>query len=166
LSADIGLHPQERTSDTPVEPIIPVVGSSGRCLTTNNDRGTDMSDKKLTPEEIRKLLSQPVDAESLLRHEFEYYIWFRGHSHRLKYQRHEDIDTVIGRFICESGAGEAGDQDKVYVFRDFELWLTMEVTKWDRPGQRDFVAWNHWLDTDEVMAFQFDDPPESDSFPV
>ena len=53
-----------------------------------------MPDKKLTPEE---LLSQPIDVEALLNHEFEYYIWFRGHSHRLEYQRHENIDAAKAR---------------------------------------------------------------------
>ena len=123
-----------------------------------------MPDKKLTPEELRKLLSEPIDVEALLNHEFEYYIWFRGHSHRLEYQRHENIDAAIGRFIVESGAGEAGDQDKVYVFRDFELWLTMQVVKWNEPGRLEFTAWNHWLNDDETMTFQFDEPDAPDSF--
>ena len=121
-----------------------------------------MPEKKLTPEEIRKLLTQPIDVEALLDYQFEYYVWFRGHSHRLDYQRHENIDDVIGRFINESGAGEAGDQDKVYVFREFELWLTMQVAKWDDTGLREFKVRNHWLNDDETMTFQFgdDDEPE------
>ena len=120
-----------------------------------------MTDKKLTPEALRKLLSQPIDVEALLDHQFEYYVWFRGHSHRLHYQRHENIDDVIGRFIVESGAGEAGDQDKVYVFREVELWLTMQVVKWDDQGLREFKVRNHWLNDDETMTFEFDEP---DSF--
>ncbi|MEZ6035673.1 MAG: hypothetical protein R3C17_21460 [Planctomycetaceae bacterium] len=123
-----------------------------------------MPDKKLTPEELRKLLSQPIDVEALMDHEFEYYIWFRGNSHRLEYQRHENIDAVIGRFIVESGAGEAGDQDQVYVFRDFELWLTLQVVKWNEPGRLEFTARNHWLNTAETMVFEFDDPDEPESF--
>ena len=123
-----------------------------------------MPDKKLTPEELRELLSQPIDVEALLDHQFEYYIWFRGHSHRLEYQRHENIDAAIGRFIVESGAGEAGDQDKVYVFRDFELWLTMQVAKWNEPGRREFTARNYWMDDDETMTFEFDEPDEPESF--
>ena len=122
-----------------------------------------MPDKKLTPEELRKLLTEPIDVEALLDHQFEYYIWFRGHSHRLAYQRHENIDAAIGRFIVESGAGEAGDQDKVYVFRDFELWLTMQVAKWDEPGRLEFKARNHWLNDDENMAFEFDEPDSFES---
>ena len=123
-----------------------------------------MPEKKLTPEELRKLLTQPIDVEALLDHQFEYYVWFRGHSHRLDYQRHENIDDVIGRFILESGAGEAGDQDKVYVFREFELWLTMQVATWDDTGLREFKVRNHWLDADETMCFQFGDDDESGSF--
>ena len=123
-----------------------------------------MPDKKLTPEELRKLLAEPIDVEALLDHQFEYYIWFRGHSHRLEYQRHENIDAAIGRFIIESGAGEAGDQDKVYVFRDFELWLTMQVVKWNEPGRREFKARNHWMDDDETMTFEFDEPDETETF--
>lgn len=123
-----------------------------------------MTDKKLTPEEIRELLSQPIDVEALLEHQFEYYVWFRGHSHRLEYQRHENIDAAIGRFVVESGAGEAGDKDKVYVFREFELWLTMQVHKWEEPGRREFTAWNHWLQANETMTFDFDEPDEDESF--
>ena len=122
-----------------------------------------MPDKKLTPEELRKLLAEPIDVEALLDHQFEYYIWFRGHSHRLEYQRHENIDAAIGRFIVESGAGEAGDQDKVYVFRDFELWLTMQVAKWNEPGRLEFNARNHWLNDDETMAFEFGEPESFES---
>lgn len=121
-----------------------------------------MTKKRLTPEELRQLLMQPRDVEALLDHEFEYYIWFRGHSHRLQHQRHENIDLAIGRFILESGAGEAGDPDKVYVFREFELWLTMSVAQWDPPERREFLVRNHWLDADESMAFQFDGPDASD----
>jgi hypothetical protein len=119
-----------------------------------------MSKKKLTPEELRKLLSEPIDVEALLDHQFEYYVWFRGHSHRLDYQRHENINDVIGRFILESGAGEAGDQDRVYVFREFELWLTMQVAKWDDAGLREFKVRNHWLNDDETMSFQCNDDDE------
>ena len=123
-----------------------------------------MTDKKLTPEELQKLLSQPIDVEALLDHQFEYYIWFRGHSHRLHYQRHENIDAAIGRFIVESGAGQAGDQDRLYVFRDFELWLKMLVVKWDEPGRLEFKVRNDWLDADEPMVFEFDEPDAPDSF--
>jgi hypothetical protein len=119
-----------------------------------------MPEKKLTPEEIRKLLSEPIDVEALLDHQFEYYVWFRGHSHRLDYQRHENIDDVIGRFILESRAGEAGDQDRVYVFREFELWLTMQIEKWDDTGLREFKVRNHWLNDDETMTFQCNDDDE------
>jgi hypothetical protein len=119
-----------------------------------------MPEKKLTPEEIRMLLTQPVDIEALLNHEFEYYVWFRGHSHRLHYQRHEDIDLAIGRFIAKSGAGEAGDEDKLYVFRDFELWLTLHVCRWDQPGSREFAVRNHWLEADEIMRFELDEPED------
>lgn len=42
-----------------------------------------MPEKKLTPKEFWKLLTQPIDVESPLEHQFEYYVWFRGHSHRL-----------------------------------------------------------------------------------
>lgn len=115
-----------------------------------------MAERKLTPEEIRKLLSVPIDVEALLDHAFEYYIWYRGHSHRLHQQRHENIDTAIGRFIFESGAGEAGDQDRVYVFREFELWLTLHVVRWDEPGSREFAVRNHWLNADETMTVAFD----------
>lgn len=125
-----------------------------------------MPDKKLTPDEIRKLLTQPIDVEALLDHEFEYYVWFRGHSHRLEYQRHENIDAAIGQFIIESGAGEGGDMDKVYVFREFELWLSIQVVKWEEPGRREFTAWNHWLDAYEPMVFEFDEPKEDESFEV
>ena len=123
-----------------------------------------MTDKKLTPDEIRKLLTQPVDVEALLDHEFEYYVWFRGHSHRLEYQRHENIDAAIGQFIIESGAGEGGDMDKVYVFREFELWLSIQVVKWDEPCRREFTAWNHWLEAYEPMVFEFDEPEEDEAF--
>jgi len=123
-----------------------------------------MPDKKLTPDEIRKLLSQPIDVEALLDHEFEYYIWFRGHSHRLEYQRHENIDAAIGRFIIESCAGEGGDMDKVYVFREFEMWLSIQVVKWEEPGRREFTAWNHWLEAYEPMVFDFDEPEDDESF--
>ena len=122
-----------------------------------------MADKKLTPEELRKLLSQPIDVEALMDYEFEYYIWFRGHSHRLEYQRHENVDFAICRFISESGAGEAGDQDKVYVFRDFELWLTLQVVKWNEPGRLEFTAQNHWFNNEETMVFEFDGPDEPES---
>lgn len=125
-----------------------------------------MTEKKLTPEEIREMLTQPIDIEELLNHEFEYYIWFRGHSHRLEYQRHENVNDAIGRSIIESGAGEAGDQDQVYVFRDFELWLTMQVVKWNEPGRLEFTARNHWLEADEPMIFEFDEPEEDESFEV
>ena len=120
-----------------------------------------MPEKKPTPEEMRKLLTQPIDVEALLDHQFEYYIWFRGHSHRLQHQRHENIDDAIGRFILESGAGDAGDKDKVYVFREFELWLTMQISKWDEHGLREFAVRNHWLNDDETMTFQCGDPDES-----
>lgn len=122
-----------------------------------------MPGKKLTPDELRKLLSQPIDVEALLDYQFEYYVWFRGHSHRLDYQRHENINAAIGRFIVGSGAGEAGDQDKVYVFREFELWLTMQVAKWDEPGQREFKVRNHWMEADETMVIEFDEPESSES---
>lgn len=99
----------------------------------------------------------PIDVQSLLNHEFEYYVWFRGHSHRLRYQRHEAIDEVIGHFIVASGAGEAGDPDRVYVFRDFELWLTLTIRKWDMPGRREFIALNHWLHEEESFVVEFGD---------
>ena len=120
--------------------------------------------RKLTPEELRQMLLQPIDVDELLDHEFEYYIWFRGHSHRLEHQRHENINEAIGRFIFESQAGEAGDQDKVYVFREFELWLTLQVVKWDPPHRREFAVRNHWLEDDETLAFEFEDPDEPSEF--
>ena len=120
--------------------------------------------RKLTPEELRQMLLQPIDVDELLDHEFEYYIWFRGHSHRLDHQRHENINEAIGRFIFESQAGEAGDQDKVYVFREFELWLTLQVAKWDPPTRREFTVRNHWLEDDETLAFEFEDPDEPSEF--
>ena len=120
--------------------------------------------RKLTPEELRQMLLQPIDVDELLDHQFEYYIWFRGHSHRLEHQRHENINEAIGRFIFESQAGEAGDQDKVYVFREFELWLTLQVVKWDPPTRREFTVRNHWLEDDETLVFEFEVPDEPSEF--
>ncbi len=120
--------------------------------------------RKLTPEELRQMLLQSIDVDELLDHEFEYYIWFRGHSHRLEHQRHENINEAIGQFIFESHAGEAGDQDKVYVFREFELWLTLQVAKWDPPTSREFTVRNHWLEDDETLTFEFEDPDEPSEF--
>ncbi len=81
---------------------------------------------------------------------------------RMQHQRHENIDDANGRFIQESGAGEADDADKVNVFRKFEHWLTMQIAKWDEHGLREFKVRNHWLNDDESMTFQCGDPDESD----
>lgn len=71
---------------------------------------------------------------------------------------------MIGRFILESGAGEAGDQDKVYGFREFELWLTMQVAKWKDAGLREFKVRNHWLDAEETMSFPLGNTDEQGCF--
>lgn len=64
-----------------------------------------MPDKKLTPEEIRKLLTEPIDVEALLN-----------------------------------------------------------VVKWDDQGLREFKVRDHWLNDDEPMVFEFDEPDAPDSF--
>lgn len=50
---------------------------------TDGTTGGNPMPRKLTPEELRQMLLQPIDVDVLLDHQFEYYIWFRGHSHRL-----------------------------------------------------------------------------------
>ena len=110
--------------------------------------------------ELRKQLSVLSDVNSLLDHTFEYYIWFRGHSHRLGRRRHHEVDAAVAEFVIASGAGHAGDQDCVYVFREFELWLTLSVTDWKRRGERVFRSFNHWLQASEVFSVSFDSPED------
>ena len=118
---------------------------------------SDLENPDQRANEIWKQLSELGDIESLLGHMFEYYIWFRGHSHRLGCLRHEEVDAAIAQFVITAGAGDAGDQDCVYVFREFELWLTLSVVDFSRRGSRVFRAINHWLSTTEELSISFDE---------
>ena len=104
---------------------------------------------------LRAFLEANIDIEDALNHQFEYYLWFRGHDFRFSHWRHEEIMPEIGKFIFQHGVGEAGDHDPLYVFREYELWLELRVlAKKDETDQRrSFRMRSFTLNLDEDVDF-------------
>lgn len=106
-------------------------------------------------ESLKAFLLANTDIEAALNHCFEYYLWFRGHDFRFNHWRHEEIMPQIGQFIFQHGVGETGDQDPLYVFREYELWLELRVLprKDETDQRRLFRMRSFTLNLDEVVEF-------------
>ena len=104
---------------------------------------------------LRAFLEANIDIEDALNHQFEYYVSFRGHDSRFSHWRHEEIMPEIGKFIFKHGVGESSDQDPLYVFREYELWLELRVlAKKDETDQRrSFRMRSFTLNLDEDVVF-------------
>ena len=111
--------------------------------------------------DVEQTMGHHVDVQALMDYEFQYSIWYRGHSRSLKHQRHELIDSVIQEFLKQTFADEHGACDPFYVFRDAELWLTIRVTSHTETGGQIFRAYNHWLKCVESLTLITDEtaPP-------
>ncbi len=104
---------------------------------------------------LREFLQANTDIDAALNHQFEYYVWFRGHDFRFSHWRHEEIMVRIGEFIFENHVGESGDQDSLYVFREYEIWLGLQVLPATKGGdrQRRFRMKSFTLDLADEVEF-------------
>ncbi len=117
--------------------------------TQSADDGTD------DLQSLKAFLEANTDIEAALNHRFEYYLWFRGHDFRYSHWRHEEIMAQIGRFIFDHSVGECGDQDPLYVFREYELWLDLRVVSKsdDDEQKRRFRMKSYSLNLEEDVEF-------------
>jgi hypothetical protein len=104
---------------------------------------------------LKAFLESHTDIEAALNHRFEYCVWYRGHDSRFSHQRHEEIMVKIGEFIFQNGVGECCDQDPLYVFREYELWLELQAlpSSDEADKRRRFRMKSFSLDLTEDVEF-------------
>ena len=122
-------------------------------MTNESSQPTDDGADDMTS--LRAFLEANIDIEEALNHQFEYYVWFRGHDFRFSHWRHEEIMPEIGKFIFQHGVGEAGDLDPLYVFLEYELWLEFRVLpqKDETDQRRRFCMKSFTLNMDDEVEF-------------
>lgn len=122
-------------------------------MPNESSRPVDLDTENM--ESLKAFLEANTDIEAALNHQFEYYVWFRGHDFRFSHWRHEEIMHRIGEFIFENRVGESGDQDPLYVFREYELWLELRVfpATEENDRQRRFRMKSFTLHLDDEVTF-------------